>query len=303
MIAKSKNRVKYDELDPDLDLNIVSEALSTAPKRSSNDVRCERQRNSIKLLFHCSIVAASVICIASKTAPRYFLFAQLVLVMCLFNAYYLFVMVSSPQLHWFQHRLVSIEGVSAVSLPIPWSAKENSRIGIFSISELSAYPGSTSHYVLSTGSSYVFTLTLALTVLLLDERYDFDLDAHFREIASLLVVCGAAFGFLLAGHWSVFENVLSTVLHTLGFAMTALGSTVAIYLQQGAHWLCIVGSTVSVLLLALYGYLRAKYVRTELENRRKAHSYSVREILLEWLTVIIFELQCVVFLWTAMKEE
>ena len=160
----------------------------------------------------------------------------------MFDIYYVFIIFRSKNLHWFHYDLIGIDGIISMAIPSPNHTKENKFKLIGSISELSAYPGSTSHYILNTTSSYCFIITCVFTIYILNDKYNYDYSKYSTKIITLLMICLASFGFLLAGHWCVFENKLSTILHIVGFFMVYICSTVAIYIQQNANWICIVAS-------------------------------------------------------------
>merc|ERR1712083_120411 len=110
------------------------------------------------------------------------------------------------------------------------------------------------------GSTFVFTIAMIFGVVVLDQRYHYDYDANPLKIASLFLIGIGAFGFLLAGHWSVFESVISSNIHTAGFFIIYICSTVAIFIQQNGHWLCILGTVIVFGLFGVYGFIRQKYV-------------------------------------------
>ena len=307
----SNQEVSYNHVSPvssDIQINDSPKRqnLSFDRKRSSSTSHtrnCKRHRKRLKIILH-SIIAISIgVLIALKQDILSFLFYELIVIMAFFNVYYCTVIIKSDHLHWYQHKLTSIPGIYGMAVPINCKDRENTHRFIGSISELSSYPGSTPHFVLSTTATFVFIIAVMFVVLVLDQRYHYEFTQHPIKISSLLLMGFGAFGFLLAGHWSVFESKIATNLHTAGFFILYGASTVAIFLQHGLHWLCILGAVIVFALFGIYGYIRQKYVLFEFPEFERAHMYSVIEILNEIFVVLVIEAQCLVFIWTVIHEK
>jgi len=284
---------------------IVKRKLSFGRNRSSSTSvtrTAKTARKYLKLMMHSTILASVMVLIGLKVSILNFLFYELVVIMAMFDLYYFAVLLYSNHLHWYQHKLTSIPGIFSMAVPINSKDRENTHRFIGSISELSSYPGSTPHYVLSTTSTFTFIIAMVFGVVVLDERYHYDYEAYPLQIASLYLIGIGAFGFLLAGHWSVFESVISTHIHTAGFFCIWICTTVAIFIQQNAHWLCIIGLVLCCIVFGVYGYIRQKYVLFEFNEMESAHKYSVIEILNECIVVFVIEAQCLVFIWTIIHE-
>ena len=267
------------------------------------NTECEKQQNYCKLMINSVIFFSTILLIILKVSIESFLFSQLLIVMIMFDVYYLFVLFKSNNLHWFHYDIIGIEGIISMAIPSPNNYKENKFQLIGSISELSSYPGSTSHYILNTTSSYTFIITVVFCILVLDKQYNYDYKQYGLKISTLFMICLASFGFLLAGHWCVFQSILSTIIHIIGFFMIFILSTIAIYIQQNANWFCIVCTIISIITFLIYGYIRHNYVRHQFADTRMAHKYSLYEILLELILVIIIQAQCLLFMWTVIHTD
>ena len=261
----------------------------------------KQQHNFCKIMIHLIIALSMIILIILRCSIGLFLFYQILIMFAIFDIYYLFIILSSKNLHWFHYDLIGIDGIISMSIPSPTPTKENKRILIGSLSELSAYPGSTSNYIINTTSSYCFIINCAFTIYILNDKYNYNYSKYSTEIATLFLVNIASFGFLLAGHWTVFESLLSTMIHIFGFFMVFMCSTFAIYIQQystGYIWLCIVATVVCFILVMIYGYFRKNYWTVIFAEERDAHRYSLYMLFLEWLIVVIIQAQSLAFMRT-----
>ena len=300
--------ISYDELDENqesIKINVNNEQSSSERLDQINkriDAKFEKQHNSCKLIINSIIFLSFLLLTICKLSIGSFLFYQTLIIMIIFDIYYLFLILTSKNLHWFHYDLIGIDGIMSLAIPSPNHEKEDKFKLIGSISELSAYPGSTSNYIINTTSSYTFIITTAFTIYILDDKYDYNYSKYSTKIITLFMICLASFGFLLAGHWNVFETKLSTILHIIGFFTVYIFSTIAIYIQQNANWLCIVASIICFVVFMIYGYIRHNYVHVQFDDMRSAHKYSFWLVFLEWILVLIIQAQCLVFMMTALHQ-
>lgn len=301
-------KIPYATTIPSIVVSQESNELSTKDN-SNDDLNAHDRRRSFKQRRNCKLIVNSIllfsifILIACKASVKQFLFYEILILMSLFDFYYVYIYFTSKSLHWFHYDLTGINLGGNISMAIPTknSLKENKFRLIGSISELSCYPGSTSNYIINTISSYVCILTWIFGILILNDNYEnYNFSKYSSEIIQLILICLASFGFLLAGHWSVFETRIATILHIIGFLMAFLFPMIAIIIQTKGHWLSIVASIVSIGLIVVYMKIRIKWVLVEFQDTIDAHKYSLKLNVLELIAVMIVQAECLAFVYKLM---